>query len=300
MSPLRMTKSNKTNIDLMIIGTDKSGTTALFKHIAQSPEVTSHSQREMFYFLSEDEYKRGWEYAVNKYYTKITTKIVLAKNVMQITSAKAMSRLKQQCPNVKCIIMIREPAARAYSAYNYALLRGVEDATTFEEALLKEKKRSQQNPEHWISTLYIKNSTYGPNLINAFNIYGRENVLVFYHEEYIRDPRKHLAKVEAFIGIKLFNWDKLELGKHNNAAIAKHPWLSRFTYKFLKSKNILKLVFRRAIPHKMATKLRHAILNYNRIEAKYPKLEEEVAAEIRDTLASDKKLITRLIGHCPW
>ena len=250
----------------MIIGVEKAGTTALFRHLAQSPQVTAHNQREMFYFLS-DEYERGWGYATEKYFSGHFRKrgFVLAKNVMQINSREAMVRLKKQCPEVKCIVMLREPAARAFSAFHFARLRGAEDCKVFEEALELEDERFRKNPDPNNPLLYLRNSTYAPKLKAAFEIYGRENVMVVFHELYRSDPETQLANVEKFAGANLFEGVKCDFGLHNSAAKARFAWLSRWTYRFLKSNNPVKRGIRAMLPHDKATYLRHAVLNFNRV-----------------------------------
>jgi len=250
----------------MIIGVDKAGTTALFRHLAQSDKVSSHEQREMFYFQSDREYEQGPDYAKKKYFSDDSKALVLAKNVMQITSETALKRLKKDCPDIKCILMLRDPARRAYSAYNYAKLQGLE-SKTFDEALALEDKRFTEDAVYWQSALYIRNSTYADKIKTAYDLLGKDNVLIVFNEDYKREAKNELAKVEAFIGHSLFEAKQtLDLKKHNKAAVAKYVWLSRLTNKLFKSKSGLKSFLRRLIPHSYAVKIRHGILNFNRVE----------------------------------
>lgn len=284
----------------MILGVEKAGTTALLRHLELSPIVYTHKQREMSYFLSEEEYRRGWRYAIEKYFVSADGKFNIAKNVMQINSPEAMTRLRDQCPEAKCIVMLREPAARAYSAYNHAVLRGAESCPTFEEALALEDERFKKDPRPNNPLLYLRNSTYAQKIKMAIDIYGKDHVLVLYHEEYKQDSRLQLVCVEKFIGQRLFNGVELELKDHNRAAKARFPWLAKLLYRFTRSRSPVKRVLRTILPHDRAVNLRHAVLNFNRVEALYQPMADKTRGEIRAKLVADRRQLIDIIGHCPW
>ena len=292
-------------IHLFIIGVEKAGTTALFRHIAQSPFVYAHLQREMFFFLSEYEYQKGWQYAMEKYFSGYEKSnkntLIVAKNVMQANSRESMVRLKKECPDVRCIIMLREPAERAYSAYKYAVLRGAEDCETFEDALELENKRAntyektKSNP-----LLYIRNSTYAPKLQAAFEVFGHDRILVIYHNEYKQNPGVQLARIEEFMGCDLFKDIEIDFKLYNKSARARFPLMAKWIYRFLQSRSLFKRLFRKILPHDKAAKLRHTILDFNRIDEPYAPIKEATADMIRKKVASDSNELVRLVGYCPW
>lgn len=287
-------------IDLFILGVEKAGTTALFRHLSQSPAVYTHTQREMFYFLSEDEYSKGWDYACSKYFPASDQRFSVAKNVMQINSREAMLRLKQQCPDVRCVIMLREPASRAYSAYNYAVSRGAESLGTFEQALAAEATRASSDPRPNNPLLYMRNSTYASRVHEAFDIFGKERVLIIYHEDYKSAPLEQLARIETLTGKNILANANIKFVAHNRAAKARYPWLAKWIYRVLHSKGGLKKFIRSLMPHDSAARLRHAVLNFNRVEAPYRPLAQETAEDIRQQLAADRLELIRMLGRCPW
>jgi hypothetical protein len=73
-------------------------------------------------------------------------------------SRYAREQIKQLMPAAKILICLREPVARAYSAYNWALKEGWETAATFEDALALESTRREQG--YWFSYLYTDTSFY--------------------------------------------------------------------------------------------------------------------------------------------
>ncbi len=123
-------------IKLAIVGAEKAGTTSLFRQLSQATAFVAHQQREIGFFISGFEFDKGEKYLFDKYYPESEGKFLLAKDVRLMNNEGGLLRLKKTCPDVKIIIMLREPASRAYSAYQYSKLRGVEVAKTFEDALL--------------------------------------------------------------------------------------------------------------------------------------------------------------------
>ena len=132
-------------IQLMIVGTQKSGTSSLLRYLAQHPDIHTHSQSEMTFFLQDHEYTRGYESAYAKYFAQCSENCkLIAKNVMVMYSHDIMQRIYQHNPKIHLVVLLREPVARAYSAYWWARRRGWENITSFEEALAAEQHRHQR------------------------------------------------------------------------------------------------------------------------------------------------------------
>ncbi|MDE0685767.1 MAG: hypothetical protein OXI63_22795, partial [Candidatus Poribacteria bacterium] len=77
-----------TKIQLMIVGAQKAGTSSLLRYLAQHPDIHTHAQPEMTFFLQDREYSRGYQWASAKYFAgeydhaEVADKRLLAKNVM--------------------------------------------------------------------------------------------------------------------------------------------------------------------------------------------------------------------------
>ncbi|MYF98551.1 sulfotransferase, partial [Candidatus Poribacteria bacterium] len=129
-------------IPFMIVGSQKSGTSSLLRYLAQHPEIYAHPQPEMTYFLHDHEYEKGFKSAYNKYYSECPdNNRLIAKNVMVMCSPERIQRIYEHNPEMHLVVLLREPVARAYSAYWWARRRGWENIKSFEEALEAEDKR---------------------------------------------------------------------------------------------------------------------------------------------------------------
>ncbi|MBI1731993.1 MAG: hypothetical protein HYR49_04395 [Gammaproteobacteria bacterium] len=122
----------------------------------------------MAYFSSDFEFDRAWDHAVRKYFPGDgyddgpADTLVVAKDVMLTYRKTAMEWLRRRCPSVKCVVLLRDPATRAYSPFHHAGLKGVETCETFEAALQLEERRAREDPDYWESTLYLRNDAPDP------------------------------------------------------------------------------------------------------------------------------------------
>jgi hypothetical protein len=100
---------------------------------------------------------------------------------------------------IKIIIMLRDPAARAFSQFTHARLIGCEPEPSFLKAIaLEPTRKSADWGEFWS---YLGQSHYAPVLERYFSTFGRENVLVLRHERYVKERQESLQDIYNFIGV---------------------------------------------------------------------------------------------------
>ena len=78
-------------IDLLIVGAQKAGTSSLLRYLAQHPQICTHQQPEMNYFVDENDYKKSFSAALSRYFPCIhneNTKVIAAKSVGILDSTK--------------------------------------------------------------------------------------------------------------------------------------------------------------------------------------------------------------------
>src|SRR5438045_9369325 len=122
----------------MSIWSHKAGTSSLLFYLSQHLKLLTHHTYEFVYFFQDDIYSKGFETAFKNNYDLggvNEEKFLLAKNVMVMYDYEALKRLYAHNPNIKIIIVLRNPISRAYSSYWYAKTTGRENAATFEEAI---------------------------------------------------------------------------------------------------------------------------------------------------------------------
>ncbi|MEO8116283.1 MAG: hypothetical protein ABI653_01465, partial [Bacteroidota bacterium] len=95
-------------IDLMIVGAQKAGTTSLNNYLAQHPNIFTHFTLEFNMFRSPEDFEKGFQFyldnTIDKEIKTNRDKIKLvAKRVGIMHDKKMISLLKSHNPNVKIV-----------------------------------------------------------------------------------------------------------------------------------------------------------------------------------------------------
>ena len=258
-----MNKAEYKYIELMIVGSQKSGTSSLLRYLAQHPEIDTHPQPEMTFFLQDHEYRKGYEWAYTKYFSDSSEELhLIAKNVMVMGSTERMKRIYEHNPEIHLVVLLREPVARAYSAYWWARRRGWENLKSFEDALDAEDTRLKDDWFKWRQCLYKFNSTYYPLVNNMITLFGEEKVHCFLTDDLKTDAVSMCQTLFELIGVSTDFQPKVEQ-RYNEAAMPKSEKFGFFFTQFLASRNPLRRAIRKLISDKAAYKLRNAVLDMN-------------------------------------
>lgn len=258
-----MNNVEQNKIQLMIVGSQKSGTSSLLQYFSQHPEIYAHPQPEMTYFLQDHEYNRGYGTAYAKYYSKCKKgQYIVAKNVMVMCSYEKMQRIYEHNPNINLVVLLREPVARAYSGYWWARRRGWENIKAFEDALNAEETRHGEDWFKWRQCLYKFNSTYYLHVSNLYSLFEREQVHCFLLDKLKTNAIGVCQQLYKIMGVDT-EFIPIVSEKINQAAMPRSEKFGYLFTQFLASRNPLRRAIRRLIPDSAAYKLRKAVLDLN-------------------------------------
>ena len=177
-------------------------------------------------------------------------------------SPEIMNRIYKHNPEIHLVVLLREPVARAYSAYWWARRRGWENIKTFEDALAVEEIRLNEDWFKWRQCGYKFNSTYYPHVKNLIAQFGQNQVHCVLMDTLITDAEKvcqHLFKV---MGLQE-DFEPMVAQRRNQAAMPRSEWFGFLFTQFLASRNPLRRAIRKLVPDATAYKLRKAVLNLN-------------------------------------
>ncbi len=297
-----MTKNQGTmKIQLMIVGTQKSGTSSLLRYLAQHPDIETHAQPEMTFFLQEREYTRGYEWAFTKYFDGCSQdNQLIAKNVMVMHAPEIMQRIYEHNPMIQLVVLLREPVARAYSAYWWARRRGWETIKTFEEALDAEETRLKESWFKWRQCAYRHNSTYYPHVKNLIEQFGASQVHCILTETLNADAQTVCQQLFNHLCIRNDFAPVIEQ-RHNQAAMPRSERFSFLFTRFMASHNPLRRAIRKFVPDATAYKLRKAVLNWNDKPFTPPPMDaqtrEELVAYFKPFNQQLEELLDRELTH---
>ena len=111
---------------------------------------------------------------------------------------EAIANIHRFCPDVKMIVMLRDPVERAFSAFQYWTGRGFE-AESFSRGLDLEQERIAAGFQHiWH---YTRMGLYAEQLRPFIESFGRDRLLVLGYEDFMADKRAGLRRCTEFLGI---------------------------------------------------------------------------------------------------
>jgi len=105
--------------DFIVIGAQKSGTSSLHYYLDQHPDIAGSTIKETHYF--NDAIYFGIPHRRYRQYFKGKSAFHFESTPAYLYSPETAENIKSYYPNIKLIILLREPGARAYSAWNHYL-----------------------------------------------------------------------------------------------------------------------------------------------------------------------------------
>ena len=218
-----MTHFLHTYPDFLIIGAPKSATTALFQYLLQHPSIAPPLTKQIHYF--DRYYDRGisWYKVCLPYRWQKFKQEKIQKNnfltgeatVHYMLHPLAPQRVAQTIPNVKLIVMLRNPVDRAYSHYQMEFANKNE-SLSFEDILTEEPKRMKgeiekltedknYDSEEYPHRAYLATGHYAEHLKNWFKCFPREQFLIINNEDFLSDISKGYNEVLNFLGLSSFD-----------------------------------------------------------------------------------------------
>lgn len=217
--------------DFIIIGAQKCGTSSLYRNLIKHPCVGSAIWKEVNFF--DINFKKGtaWYRAhfpsfLHKYYVKQIRKqnyVTGEKTPDYIFYPHAPKRVLETVPQVKLIVLLRNPVGRTYSHYRHEVRLGYE-TLSFEDAIEKEKKRLHGEMEKMLEDenyysykyqhySYLSKGIYIDQLKNWMKIFPKEQILILKSEDFFNAPTSIFKQVLEFLNLP--TWEPKGYRKYN-------------------------------------------------------------------------------------
>ena len=145
----RLTARWRTVPDYLIIGTKRGGTTSLQQYLTAHPDVLEPKAAKASHYFDAN-FSKGWSwYRAHFPLQRWMDQERAAGRPVVVGEASpyycfhplALDRIVARVPDVKLIIVLRDPVERAWSHYSYEVARGNEDLS-FADALDAEPART--------------------------------------------------------------------------------------------------------------------------------------------------------------
>ncbi|MBI5055575.1 MAG: sulfotransferase [Nitrospirae bacterium] len=210
--------------NFLIIGAQRSGTTALYHFLKRHPQIFMPGIKEPKFFLFDDRMPdfndtHDREAAVARYKTMFSRSVTnfadYAALFQQVKNEKAVGeasphylyspeaplRISKLIPEVKLIAVLRDPVDRAYSNYflDIAEFGGEMLISDFVLAINEENIDTE---DIWSgSRHYARKGFYYTQLMRYLKIFSRERVKVYLYEELKDDPVAVVKDIFKFLDV---------------------------------------------------------------------------------------------------
>ena len=201
----------------VIAGAPKAGTTALHAALATHPQLYLSPVKEPKFYLTDGRppprgRHRGpgdahsaqeWIWRRREYhalYDEAPAGVVRGESTpFYLHDRGAHRRLVADVPDVKVIVVVRDPVDRAYSNWAHLRADGLEPEADFAAALRAEQQRIDDG---WAPFWHYRDlGRYGGQLQDLYRQVPRERVLLLRYRELVDTPRETLDRVSDFLGV---------------------------------------------------------------------------------------------------
>lgn len=210
--------------DFVVIGAKRGGTTSLYNYLLEHPSVAplypgrQHIKGAHFY---DSEFTRGSRWyrshfplaAGSRHAARpwVSPAVAGEASPYYLFHPLAAGRLARDYPQVRLIVMLRDPVERAYSHYKERVRHGAEPLG-FAEALAAEPERLRGEEQRIVSEpgyrstahedhSYLAQGRYLDMLPRWLELFGRERFYIAASEEFYADPGRVVNEVWSFLGL---------------------------------------------------------------------------------------------------
>ena len=218
--------------NFFIAGAPKSGTTSLYHYLDQHPQIYMSPIKEPHYFASEIRMERlserlrpraerdgrklreyldgpmrdkrfggpvtAWRDYLKLFRDADGRKAIGEASVCYLWSESAAANIHRQIPDARIIGVLRNPVDMAFSMYLQNLRSDVLTCT-FREAI--EMGLAQRGGPIDVLHPFLDLGLYSAQISRFITQCGREQVRIYWYEEYSAEPSRMLADIFGFLGV---------------------------------------------------------------------------------------------------
>jgi hypothetical protein len=191
-------------LDFILAGAQKSGTTALHYFLEKHRDITLGDQQEMHFFDTERNFSGPVDYELlHQHFPPVSESTIAGECTPSYLYWKpAAERIWNYHPQIKLLVLLRNPVERAFAHWNMQRFKGREPLD-FLEAVKEENTRIAGAPALEARRFaYVDRGFYAQQLERFFKFFRREQLHVVKFEKFQADQRRTLDSIFSFLGLK--------------------------------------------------------------------------------------------------
>jgi hypothetical protein len=290
--------------NFLIIGAAKGGTTTLHNVLAQHPDVYMCPLKEVGFFWAYGEDVRLQGISAERLrnrliddldrYQKLfdgvtNEKAIGEASVRYLSTANTPEVIRRFIPGAKLIASLRQPADRAFSAFNHNRRDGIEPCSDFGEAIAQDQNGLR---DHWMVCRYLHVGFYYQFLKRYFDMFDRNQIHISLFEDLKEEPHELMSNLFRFLDVdETFVPDLSH--RHNVTGIIRNPLLRAAWARSSKLRSVIRPI--------LSDRLRHNVFEWVIRDQDKPQFSPELRLELTDYYYEDinrlQDLLDRDLSH---
>jgi len=198
-------------VNFVVAGVQKAGTTALHDFLAQHPHVALLRDQALHFFDKEEHFSSSQaglvtqpDYGVllGNFDSGWRWRVAGEVTADYLYYPRALERVARYNPDMKVIVSLRNPVERAFAHWNMQRFKGREPLDFF-DAVKEEKSRIAGAPPREARRFaYVDRGFYVQHLERFFRFFSREQMMIIKFEKFRREQRQTLHSIFSFLGVE--------------------------------------------------------------------------------------------------
>lgn len=262
---------------LIVVGAMRAGTTTLYHHLSNHPEIGMSRMKETDFFVPKMNFPLGMSWYQSQFDSGYSVYGEASPSYTMCHLWRGVpARIREALPNVRLIFLARDPVDRFVSHYQHAWSTGI---ARVQPADLLDSQAGQN---------MLETSRYAMQITAYLDHFPREQLLIIDFNQLRQDPQAVMDGVVDFVGVS--RCDIADIPTRNDAA--SNARLPGFVQRLWRSRGLRR--FDRYLSRGARDKARHLLsVAPNRGT---PRIGAELRAEIAERLAPDARAFRALSG----
>jgi len=279
--------------NFIIVGTPKAGTTSLYHYLSEHPQVFMSEPKEVNYFSKDEIEEQGLYYqdfkakdlkSYEALFNQVRNEVAIGEgSVSYLYYPKTPQKIKNILPDIKIIILLRDPIERAYSHYLMDFRMGLINLS-FEEVVYK---TSNHKKIDLFYQQYIELGLYYKQVKRYVDTFGNTQIKIFLQEDLKNNTEKVIFDLYSFLDID--NSIIIDTNQQHNAFSMPKNKVIHQLYSSYIIRSLIKTVFTK--------KIKEQIKNIFFERKKKPKLNYKTKEYLQKIYFEDIKKLESLINQ---
>lgn len=221
-------------VSFIICGTQKGGTTALDYYLRKHAEICMANKKEVHFFDDDSLFqnnKNNYLRYHKNFDPKSKHKVIGEATPIYMYWNDSIKRIYNYNPEIKLIMILRNPITRAFSHWNMEFER-LKEQNDFFEAIQKEYSSIQKkiHIQNRVSS-YLERGLYSQQIKKILEYFSRDQLLIIRSKSLKNNPQETLNNISKFLQISSFR-DIKQKKVHSRRYYRK---MTKEEYSFLKN-----------------------------------------------------------------